>query len=310
MSKVLSKSFLVLILAVSAHLFISSGLYAQVDFVPEKKSSASKEKFFVNTIGQYQRTFGGDFKVLTSPFSYSPDISSMKKKPTYHFQVGASAGYHISKNLGMSIGAALSSKGQEYSDYRGTENDSMTGNKEVLYSFSKSTKLTYLTIPLQLHYNTSEDKENGFSCYIGIYYARLIKYTDYFFWEASNSYGSFNQSYTATGDSVHYYLNVSFPWYYGKADAKIKFTSRPFKQYDIGEMIGVGWQGKLYEKSLLVVMLNYEGGFIDVKNSDSDFLYNGKTNKYYNFLGKYDPNQFVSFKNSLIGISVGLKFKI
>ena len=253
---------------------------------------------------------GGDYKIPVPPFGYDNSPVSLNKKPTYHYQFNVAFGYSISKNIGISVGAGHSSQGQEYFDYSGIEKDSGTTNTSLLYSFSKSIKLSYVSSNFQLHYNTSENKPLSFTCYIGIYYAHLLKYTDVFYFKGSNSYGSISQTDTATGNSFHDIYKVSFPWVSGKADSKCTFSSRPYKSYDVGQMMGIGIQKKLSSDGLFFFMINYQLGFVNIKNVDSEYSYNNKTYKYYNFFGTLDPNQFLSFKNSIIGISIGLKIKI
>jgi hypothetical protein len=291
------------------HSFLAFDVNAQqVDIAPPKPSS--KNKFTVNVIAQYQHTSGGDYKIPAPPFSYSPSPVSMKKNTTVHYQFGGTFGYIINKNFEISLGITHSTEGQDYKDYSGTEQDSGTSNTAVLFSYSKRITLSYLNLPLQLHYHTSESKVLSFTCYIGIYYSRLLKYTDAYSIKGSNSYGAISQSDTASGNTFHDIYSVSFPWSTGNRDTKYTFSSKPFKPYDVGEVIGVGLQKKISEDGFLFLMLNYQSGFVDIKNTDSQLSYNNVSYKYYNFFGSLDPNQFIAFKNSLIGISVGLKIII
>ena len=303
-SAFLTKNVLILF----AILFTASGINAQEKFLADNHSAS--KKFFVIITSQYQRTGCGDYKVPVPPFGNNPQPVSMEKKSAIHYQFRGDLAYKLSKNIDVTIGIAYSKQGQNYSDYSGTEKDTGTGNTSVLYSFSKSINFNYLNFPLLLHYNTSESKTISFTCYGGIYYGRLIKYIDAYRLRGSNSYGSISQTDTAQGNTYHDIFNVSFPWAYGKGDSKATFTSSPYKSYDIGQMIGVGVQKNLSTDGLFFIMINYQAGFINIKNVDSQYVYANKSYKFWNSFGSLDPNQFITFKNSLIGISLGLKIKI
>ena len=234
----------------------------------------------------------------------------MTKIQTLNYQVGGAIGYSVNKNIRITLGALYSQQGQNYADYSGSERDTGTAYTSVNYTFSRKVELTYLKVPIQFYYSTNENKKYSFTCYVGFYAGYLLKYMDSFDLHGSNSSGSLSWADTATGNSYHEYYKASFPWYYGKANATYSLSGEPYKKFDFGQTLGAGLQKKLSPNVSFLVMINYQIGFINIKNSDSQYSVNNSSQKFWNYFGQLDPNQFLSFYNSLFGISAGFKVKL
>ncbi len=286
-------------------------IYSQTSFGQDKDTTKKGGKFFLDLTAQYHESFGGDYKVPVPPFSYTtPDPVSMQKAGTFNYLVSAAIGYPINKNIKITLGISYTKQGQNYSDYSGTEQDTGTGFTAVNYVFSRKVELTYLKIPLQFYYNTNENKAYSLSCYVGFYYSYLLQYMDAFNIDGSTSKGHIVWSDTATGNTYHEYYHASMPWYYGNTNATYSFKSKPYKAYDFGQTLGIGVRKKLSPNVSFLIMLNYQYGFTDIKNNDSEYITNNSTRKFWGYFGSLDPNQFTTYYNSLFGISAGFRVKL
>jgi hypothetical protein len=290
-------------------IFAALTMRAQTPFIPDKGTEKKGKKFFMDIAAGAHRSHGGDYKIPI-PIFYPSSFVSMTKVRTTKYQGGGTAGYCINKNVKITLGVFYLQQGQNYAKYSSIEKDTGTGYTRVSYAVSRKVELTYLRVPLQFHYSTNESKTYSFTCYVGFYYGYLLKYRDSFKIDGSNSYGHLVWTDTAMGNTYHEYFNASMPWYYGNTDKAHSFSSRPYKSYDLGQMIGIGVQKKLSSYTSFLIMLNYQYGYVNIKNSDSEYMTGSSSRKFWNYFGTLDPNQYLSFNNSLLGISAGLRFKL
>lgn len=222
----------------------------------------------------------GDWKISTSNSDYT-----FKKSLTFGFGVALAGGYNFTDNLGASIGLGYSLGGQNYKGITISQGS-------LTQTIENDISLSYIKIPIKFNFNTTPNKSISFSGFAGFYLGFLAGY---------------KQTYSLTGpypdDQTTYVFKGKTMTENGSDQYDL--IGKPFKSTNFGITLGAGLQKKLSEKLFLLVMLNYELGFGDIKNVSSQIQYS--EHDLENVYQSDDPNRSVSHKNASIGLMIGLK---
>jgi hypothetical protein len=222
----------------------------------------------------------GDWKISTSKADYT-----FKKSFTFGFGAGLAGGYNFTDNLGVSLGLGYLHGGQNYKGITISQGS-------LIQTIENEISLSYVKIPIKFTFNTNPAKSISFSGFAGFYLGFLAGY---------------KQTYNLTGpypdDQTTYVFKGKTMTENGTDQYDL--IGKPFKSTDFGITLGAGLQKKLSKKLFLMVMLNYELGFGDIKNVSSQIQYS--PDDLENVYKSDDPNRSVSHKNSSLGLMIGLK---
>jgi opacity protein-like surface antigen len=216
---------------------------------------------------------------------------TFEKSFTFGFEGGVNGGYNFTDNLGVSVGMLYSLQGQKYKDLVVTDDyGSITLNHDI--------NLSYLKIPMRFNFNTDPQQSISFTGYAGFYLGFLTRYKQtYKIGEGTDSYSDIDMTLVRKGKTQ---TQTD-----GSNSEQYDLVEKPFKSTNFGMTIGGGVQKKLAEKLYLQFMINYQLGFGDIKNLQSTIIdADGDTEKVYD---NDDPNRLIKHKNSLIGLTIGLK---
>jgi hypothetical protein len=270
----MKKSYLILI----ASVILSVGAYSQ-------------KGLDLEIIAQPGISMGGNYQHQSAPgINGIYDWTNMNKAYTLGVNAGASIGYNFNDKISVSAGLQFSQQGQNYKDYTYTYKDmSIYHKRDVI--------LNYLKIPIQFYFAPTSKKNVSFICSAGLYFGYLLNYKDKNTFTVSYSVGDFGP-----------YVNTASGMTYneGSTDSVYVLLSKPYKIYDLGGIVATGLQIKLSDNLFLPVMLNYQFGFIDVKNESSKYKHDNSNNIFF----WKTPNNTLSYRNSSLGLKIGLKFNL
>ena len=249
----------------------------------------------VQIIAEPGMCMGGKYEVPTQIYSTSSWTKLKSEFFNFGINTGASVGYNFDDKKGVSLGLLYSFQEQNYKLYHWNDN----GNSCV----SKGVNLNYLKIPIQFNYITSPEKNISFTFSAGFYLAVLLGYYDV------NNLTSFNAS---SNDFTSAKGMTLIETDNSGTTSNAAFLSKPYKSGDFGGILSAGLQFKLSDKIYLPVMLNYQIGFKDVKNESSQYTQSNSSNAhlFWQYYGSSDPNETLPFRNSTLGLKIGLKIKI
>ena len=91
----------------------------------------------------------------------------------------------------------------------------------------------------------------------------------------------------------------------GSASYNYDLTARPFKTADFGLTLGAGAQKRLTDKLFLFVMLNFQAGFVDIKNKSAQVKYS--SSDIEDIYQSAYPNTSVNHRNAALGLTIGVK---
>lgn len=224
---------------------------------------------------------GDRFSKTSSGYTNAP----IYKDFTFGFAGGVNGGYNFTNHFGISTGLNYSHLGQNYTDFELYE----LGDSTDPFAYENKVSLTYLTIPLRLICGTNTDEPFSFSCYAGVYLGVLFSYKDTY----KKTFGT-TSYYTETmqGEiiTVDYY-NI----YSGSFANEYELIGKPYKTMNFGLIAGAGVRKKISDKSAVLIMLNYQLGFADVKNLNCK--YSTST----------DPNRQIVHQNYMLGVMIGFQ---
>ncbi|MCX6232108.1 MAG: outer membrane beta-barrel protein [Bacteroidetes bacterium] len=247
-------------------------------------------------------SYGGEFDV---PLDLSSSgWTAMDKSLTFNLNMGAELAYNFNDKMGISIGMYYSHQGQDFSDYNLTSN-SYSGISTT--KLEENISLSYIKIPFQYYYITNPLKKVSFIFSGGFYLGFLTTYTDEKIISISTSSIGIKATLTANGSN---YNRISTD-NYGTTSKSVSFINgNPYDVLDFGGILAAGIQLKLSDKIFLPIMLNYQIGFIDIKNQVSQYTFDnsGNTEYFWNFLhNDNNPNKTLPYYNSTLGLKIGFK---
>jgi hypothetical protein len=268
-------------------------------------ASYAQQGLNIEILAQPGINMGGDFQVPLAVTNLNSAFVNMSKASTYGVNVGAKIGYNFNDKLGISLGLLYALQGQKYQDY--TWSNVNGGGYYIGYNtgynitFSRTVSLNYFKIPVLINLLTTKaDEKVSFICSAGFYFGFLLSYDDVSKIASTNG----NES-TLTADGSSYTVTGSNP-------ESGLFISKPYKSADIGGVLALGLQFKLSDKICMPLMLNYQIGFFDIKNDASQYSQSGASNAFYwqPWTANNDPNQTLSYHNSSLGLTIGIKIKL
>jgi len=283
MKKIKLKRLTLLSLAV---LFLSAASYAQ-------------KGMNIEILVDPGMTMGGKFQVPEDIVTLEGGWASLKKAFTFGLDAGASFGYNFTDYIGLSLGVMYSKQGQGFKDYTWT-----VGNNNLVWK--RTVSLNYLKIPIQANYILFPDKNISFTVSAGFYVGFLLGYKDKN--EASASDGS---AFTATAKGSSYTQGYTTP---DRSESETASFSKgkPYKSVDFGGLIGVGVSFKLTERLSIPIGINYQIGFIDVKNKACEYTPNnsGESQLFWQNSDSDSPNATLAYHNSSLELKIGLKLNL
>lgn len=258
------------------------------------QSYAQKGMFFQVSVNP-GITMGGKYELPEDVTLSELEWTAMKKKGTFGLDAGLTYGYNFSNTLGVSIGLLYSKQGQAYKDYTWT-----IGKDNA--TWKRSVNLNYLKVPIQFRFVSNPEKSISFTASLGIYLGFLLGYKDE------------NRVSATDGSSATLIAKgKTYTQTFGSDSESAAFVNgKPYKSMDFGGMIGVGIQFKLSKKLSLPIGLNYQIGFVDVKNQSCQYTLSGsdKTQLFWQNSDNNSPNATSSYHNSSLELNVGLLIKI
>jgi hypothetical protein len=232
-------------------------------------------------------TMGGKYEIYkrySSGIGGQSGWSPLGKSLTFGFDAGASFGYYFSDKLGLTLGILYSQQGQKYD------------------TFDRAVRMNYLKVPFQFIFVANTKKAVTFAVSAGIYYSYLLSYSDKNTEVATNrpdkTYEAKGNSYTVKTGSVS--VSTGF------------INGNPYKSYDLGGIVALGLQIRLSSRMSVPILLTYEYGFMDIKNKDCKYRFEGSADEKYFWKpgGNEDPNAGTPYHNSSVKLSVGLKLTL
>lgn len=275
----------------------------------------SQKGFNIQAVLQPQATFLlGSWKTYV-PSQNDSSQHTTEKVGTFGLEGGINVGYNFTDKLGVGIGFIYSAQGQNYKDYEGSESGyyAAIGNWKESYTVSRYLELQYLKIPVTFRINSDPEKIVSFNGNVGLYVGFLTQYFEVQKISGSYSETDFNYTYNTTSTSHGNDIDTKYDtkgYIFGtpfsdSGTDKGKFLDQPYNSTDFGVTIGLGFQIRLTSKLFIPITLNEQIGFVDIKNSSSRYKDSaGNTGDTYD---KKDENLKVSHRNSVTGLSVGLK---
>lgn len=255
----------------------------------------------LEVIAQPGIAMGGDFKVQTD-YNHTAYVS-MGKALTFGINSGVAVGYSFTEKFGISFGALYSLQGQHYKDYKWP-----SSTYYGIDALKKNITLNYINIPLQFNLVLSPEKKVSFICSGGFYFGVLLGYQDKK--TATYSYSSItSRTLSASGLT---YTQTDVVTSGELITTNIPITGRAFNSFDFGGIVSAGFQFKLSDKLFIPLTFNYQAGFIDIKNYESKYTVTSTNKEYLYWQGAYadNPNATIPYRNSALGLRMGLKIKL
>ncbi len=265
-------------------------------------NAKAQKGFSVEIFAQPGLTMGGEYDVDKSNGIGNPSYDALSKKSTVGVGAGVNMGYFFMQEVGVSVGLGYAHQGQNYKDY--TQSFDVLGTSYSA-TLTRTVSLNYLKIPVQIHFVSAPDKAISFTMAAGFYVGLLLGYDDEN--KGSGNFGS--SSAIAKGSSY----DVSSSSTFGTSSSSRTFSGKPYNSTDFGGLIGAGLQFRLSDNVSLPIMLNYQIGFSDIKNKSSVLVGNGNTTTDFYWEdqgGSSSPNKNLAFRNSMLGLMIGLKFTL
>ena len=162
--------------------------------------------------------------------------------------------------------------------------------------YERKINLSFLKIPINFTYNSNPENNISFIFSTGIYYRIVFGYKDIEIESFTNDPSSF-ESFEIKGKKSTYTSQSGSNIFTSKNDLE-NFIYRN----DIGINLNLGLQKKVNPKLFLLLSLNFEKGFLDIRNFSSKWS-NGSSNYYQDF----DINIETERRTIMLGIILGLK---
>lgn len=215
---------------------------------------------------------------------------TFEKSFTFGFEGGVNGGYNFTDNLGVSVGMLYSHQGQKYKDL-------VVSDDYGSISLNQDINLSYLKIPMRFNFNTDPQASISFTGYAGFYLGFLTGYKQTLTGTGTDNYSNFDMTLVRKGKTQ---TETD-----GSDSEQYDLDEKPFKSTNFGMTIGGGVQKKLADKLYLQFMINYQLGFGDIKNLQSKIIdEDGDTQNIYD---NDDPNRLIKHKNSMVGLTIGIK---
>ena len=281
-------------------------LFTLSDTIFCQQSDSSNRKMSIEVIVQPQMTMGDNYMVPADSANSSTNSKwvAMSRNTTMKFQCGASFGFLFNKKIGINFGVLYSSQGQKYKSYSWSIPFSET--------FSRSVSLNYLKIPVQLCFISKNESKISFRCSAGFYFGYLLKYSDksevtsYTYWNGSNEEHIISIAEKSVYTQTYNYIG------YVPHDHTYTFLTKPYKSIDFGATAEIGLQYKLSERISIPILISYQRGFYNIKNSNSQYV----SGPYYygpyfwsNIVGGGIERNKIPYYNSSVGIKTGIRIK-
>ncbi len=240
---------------------------------------------------------------------------TLQKKFTAAFDGGVLFDYLGPHNLSLSIGILYSHKGQNSSR---TINDSTYYRSPGGYSSSKSMgksaldiSLNYIKMPVRFCYFSNPESTVSFSFYVGAYVSFLLDYTMEYEDQEHVIYKSGFVGYQDSGEYDLMYSRTVKGTTYTSETGTYTLSERMFESIDAGAEFGAGAQIKMSEKIFLSAYLHYDFSFSDIISRDSKYTIS-QPSYYTQYMWKdvFHLNDEQTYRNSAIGLQLGVKFKI
>lgn len=191
------------------------------------------------------------------------------------------SGFYLADKIAFNMGIFYSFGGQNYKDM-----------KQADITWLRKLRLQYLKIPLKFDFIKGKENELQLIYTAGFYLSYLIGYKE------TNSMTQNNYqlvSVTQSGSIITTSSDGTFKHY--------PLESVPYNSIDYGASLGVGMQKKLSTGLFLQLMLTGQRGFVDIKNTSSQYRDGSTLISYFGTT----VNTEISHKNSSLEVMLGLK---
>ncbi|MCS6790551.1 MAG: outer membrane beta-barrel protein [Bacteroidia bacterium] len=171
---------------------------------------------------------------------------------TWGYAGGLRLAYRFSDYVGVGIDAIYSSEGQKYK-----------GKDEALgVVWNSRTRLTYLKLPLLLHFGSDPESPVQFSFFFGPQLGLLMGYKDQF--ESTITRTNFTTKVEASGKEGIMFDNPALP-------RKKTLNTEPYQKQTYAGVVGLGVAFRLTEGVLLSVHFRGDYTFNDVENKEASY---------------------------------------
>jgi hypothetical protein len=263
-------------------------------------TSSALDGIKLNVVVQPQiSTINGDFYASYMGGIQTTDIV-FKKETTFKMAFGVQSIFQFTEKSGLGVGLMYSGQGQDYEDLN------ITFPYGATSTIQYSTSINYFKIPLTYEYQMHPDRKLSFSFYAGTYFGLML----------DNEVSSYGESLEPqSGETSNWNIKVSGTSFVEEAhisgfdlyDSE-KLTSQVYESFDIGGVIGAGAIFKVTDKISIPFYINYEYGFVDIKNTASKFDDSFGDNWYWE--GYSAKNMTTAFHNSVLGFRTGISIKL
>lgn len=253
---------------------------------------------YIELIANPGLSMGGDFQV-PNHIAGSDLYSSLPKSATFGINLGAAFGVHFTDQMGISLGISYAHQGQKYANFNWND-------AGMDLTWERSVSLNYFKVPILFNFVAAPDKKISFRGSAGFYFSFLTGYKDENTISAADG-SSLSTTASGNGLTILYMDN-------GDVGGEMAtFLSKPFNSSDLGGIIAGGIQIQLTDKLTMPLMINYQVGFNDVKNKSAIHTETSFGSSVLFWQGLFpgnSPNTTLPYKNSSIGLHIGLKIRL
>ncbi len=255
---------------------------------------------------QPQSTRGGVFYVPTSGAN-DADYAESDRKFTLGLRLGTLLSMPINDKMSFSTGLCYSGYGQK-SSYRGHQ---PIGNLVDDFTITSTAKLHYLQIPAFVSIQKGTDKKISFFASGGIYFGFLLGYKHEIIVMDDLSNGDWEEATKIASGGELAFSNEDSQG--NESSATHPFLEKPFRSADFGITLAGGFSLNISEKISVPISLNVNQGLRDVKNETSQWTDSNASDAelyWKHFYTGSDPNKTSKYKNSAVGLSIGLRIAL
>ena len=205
--------------------------------------------------------------------------------PTAGYSAGGAIGYRIKLGngyIGLSLGAQYCKIAQKY---KGIYLTPLTDSTNITKSYTVSSTMIYIRIPLELNYTLFTNKRIRPSISIGGYWGGNTKYDDEF--EQTDDYAHISK--IAKSKGLDYKLTVYDPRDNSTEIIEYKYSNLIYNKVEYGFITKLGVECTLNEYTTIAIKGIYTQGITDVENK-KDIQNDGKN--------------FWEYKNNKIGWNI------
>lgn len=249
-------------------------------------------------------TFGGKF---FAPDLGDTDYDSTSRQLTIGNTFSVNVIYEVRPGLSINVGIGYKNTGQKY--YYESENIALIPGNNFKDVFESQVKLHYILVPVNLELSKQVNEKFNFIFSPGLYWGILTNFNDTReFKRLTNNGLSVVGTTVATNDT--YQLIEG-----GNNNSNVitgLFLDKPFRNFDFGFTVNSGLVYSINNRLSFPVMLGVNFGLLNVKNPSSQVTTTNSNNAvlYWNENNPSSPNINEKFRNTQIGLRIGLRYTL